>query len=218
LHAHEAGGDRRKLDSDLGELYGVSVKRLNQQVKRNSDRFPADFMFQVTAQEYTALRLQIAASKPGRGGRQQVRQGNAGLQAKRHRLRRGAASSNSKHARITARIRISPRLSEHEAADAATRDEPADCADSGRMATKRSVTASAAEREASLKAVGQLLAGNATEAAALAAPLNYDVARLEDRATGNPLGSYFFCSAGRIAHFNSSTQFNTTTIFVAYIF
>jgi hypothetical protein len=69
LHAHEAGGDRRKLDSDLAELYGVSVKRLNQQVKRNSDRFPADFMFQLTAEECTVLRLQIATSKPGRGGR-----------------------------------------------------------------------------------------------------------------------------------------------------
>jgi hypothetical protein len=62
-------GHKVLLDSDLAELYGVSVKRLNQQVKRNPDRFPADFMFQVTAQEYTALRLQIAASKPGRGGR-----------------------------------------------------------------------------------------------------------------------------------------------------
>ena len=39
------------LDSDLAELYGVPVKRLNQQVKRNRERFPADFMFQLTAKE-----------------------------------------------------------------------------------------------------------------------------------------------------------------------
>lgn len=48
------------LDSDLAELYGVEVKRLNQQVKRNSERFPADFVFRVTADD---LRLQIATSK-----------------------------------------------------------------------------------------------------------------------------------------------------------
>jgi phage regulator Rha-like protein len=57
------------LDSDLAELYGVTVKRLNQQVNRNQERFPADFMFQLTAKEDKALRLQIATSKKGRGGR-----------------------------------------------------------------------------------------------------------------------------------------------------
>ena len=55
------------LDNDLAELYGVSVKRLNEQVKRNRDRFPADFMFQLTTTEYDALRSQHATSK--RGGR-----------------------------------------------------------------------------------------------------------------------------------------------------
>lgn len=57
------------LDNDLAELYGVSVKRLNEQVKRNRDRFPADFMFQLTTKEYEALRSQNATSKDGRGGR-----------------------------------------------------------------------------------------------------------------------------------------------------
>jgi hypothetical protein len=57
------------LDNDLAELYGVTVKRLNQQVKRNGDRFPADFMFQLTAQEQESLRLQNATSKEARGGR-----------------------------------------------------------------------------------------------------------------------------------------------------
>jgi chaperonin cofactor prefoldin len=57
------------LDSDLAALYGVSVKRLNEQVKRNRDRFPPDFMFRLSAKEYKLLRSQFAASKTGRGGR-----------------------------------------------------------------------------------------------------------------------------------------------------
>lgn len=57
------------LDTDLAELYGVPVKRLNEQVKRNRERFPADFMFQLTAKEAEDLRSQSATSKPQRGGR-----------------------------------------------------------------------------------------------------------------------------------------------------
>jgi phage regulator Rha-like protein len=57
------------LDSDLAELYGVPVKRLNQQVKRNQERFPADFVFQLTAKEHEILRLQFATSKDSHGGR-----------------------------------------------------------------------------------------------------------------------------------------------------
>ena len=57
------------LDSDLAQLYGVPVKRLNQQVKRNAERFPSDFMFQLTAKEQEVLRLHFATSKAGRGGR-----------------------------------------------------------------------------------------------------------------------------------------------------
>jgi phage regulator Rha-like protein len=52
------------LDSDLAELYGVTVKRLNQQVKRNVERFPGDFVFRVEEKD---LRLQIATSKTGSG-------------------------------------------------------------------------------------------------------------------------------------------------------
>ena len=44
-------GHKVTLDSDLAELYQVSTKRLNEQVKRNKDRFPADFMFKLTAKE-----------------------------------------------------------------------------------------------------------------------------------------------------------------------
>jgi ORF6N domain len=57
------------LDTDLAELYGVPVKRLNEQVKRNRERFPSDFMFQLTAEELESLRSQNATSKAGRGGR-----------------------------------------------------------------------------------------------------------------------------------------------------
>src|SRR6201982_1734570 len=57
------------LDTDLAELYGVPVKRLNEQVKRNQERFPADFMFRLSAEESEFLRSQDATSKTGRGGR-----------------------------------------------------------------------------------------------------------------------------------------------------
>jgi len=57
------------LDADLAELYDVPTKVFNQQVSRNRDRFPADFMFQLTAAEDRALRSQFVTSKTGRGGR-----------------------------------------------------------------------------------------------------------------------------------------------------
>jgi len=57
------------LDRDLADLYGVSTKRLNEQVRRNITRFPSDFMFQLTEDETVGLRSQIATSNGGRGGR-----------------------------------------------------------------------------------------------------------------------------------------------------
>jgi hypothetical protein len=57
------------LDTDLAELYGVPVKRLNEQVKRNQERFPGDFMFRVSTAERESLRSRFATSKTGRGGR-----------------------------------------------------------------------------------------------------------------------------------------------------
>jgi len=63
-------GHRVMLDSDLAKLYGVETKRLNEQVKRNADRFPADFMFKLTAKEFEILKSQNAASKTGSGGKQ----------------------------------------------------------------------------------------------------------------------------------------------------
>lgn len=55
------------LDSDLAELYQVPTGRLNEQVRRNINRFPKDFMFQLTRQESDSLRSQIATLKTGRG-------------------------------------------------------------------------------------------------------------------------------------------------------
>ena len=60
-------GHKVMLDADLAELYQVSTKVLNQAVKRNKDRFPADFMFQLTDVEFTALRSQIVTLDGGRG-------------------------------------------------------------------------------------------------------------------------------------------------------
>ncbi len=75
-------GQKVMLDSDLAELYGVETKLLNRAVKRNIERFPEDFAFQVTSEELAALRCQFgtsngeadlrsqfATSKKGRGGR-----------------------------------------------------------------------------------------------------------------------------------------------------
>jgi len=71
-------GQKVMLDRDLAELYEVETKALNRTVKRNQDRFPDDFMFQLTAQEAKSLRRQngtsnlesqSGAARPGRGGR-----------------------------------------------------------------------------------------------------------------------------------------------------
>lgn len=62
-------GQKVMIDFDLAELYGVSTKRLNQQVTRNKKRFPEDFMFRLTKEEAESLRSQIVISNTGRGGR-----------------------------------------------------------------------------------------------------------------------------------------------------
>lgn len=61
-------GHRVILDADLAKLYGVETRRLNEQVRRNADRFPREFMFQLTNHEVTLLMSQNATSKTGRGG------------------------------------------------------------------------------------------------------------------------------------------------------
>jgi hypothetical protein len=59
---HLIRGQRVMLDSDLAAIYGVTTKRLNEQLRRNRSRFPSDFAFQLTAGELTNLRSQIATS------------------------------------------------------------------------------------------------------------------------------------------------------------
>jgi len=65
-------GVRVILDSELAELYGVQVKRLNEQVKRNATRFPQDFMFQLSPREDKNLRSQFATSRSRHGGRRHL--------------------------------------------------------------------------------------------------------------------------------------------------
>ena len=64
---------RVMLDTDLAKLYGVPTKVLNQAVRRNASRFPADFMFQLTGEEATTLRSQIVTLKTGRGQHRKYR-------------------------------------------------------------------------------------------------------------------------------------------------
>ncbi|MHB8744404.1 MAG: ORF6N domain-containing protein [Sulfuricaulis sp.] len=61
------------LDADLARLYAVTTKRLNEQVKRNIDRFPVDFMFKLTKSEFEPLRSQFATSKSVKDGRGGIR-------------------------------------------------------------------------------------------------------------------------------------------------
>ena len=63
----ELRGMRVMLDYDLAEMYGVETKRLKESVRRNIDRFPSDFMFELTRDEYNSLRSQIASLENGRG-------------------------------------------------------------------------------------------------------------------------------------------------------
>jgi len=61
-------GHRVLLDADLAALYGVTTRRLNEQVRRNCERFPEDFVFQLSQDGHEALRSQFATSNAGRGG------------------------------------------------------------------------------------------------------------------------------------------------------
>ena len=68
LHVFELRGQHVILDSDLARLFDVESKRLNEQTKRNPEKFEG-FAFQVTAEEFESLRSQNATSNAGRGGR-----------------------------------------------------------------------------------------------------------------------------------------------------
>ena len=65
-------GQRVMLDSDLAAIYETSTMRLNEQFRRNRKRFPKDFAFQLTREEFTRLISQFAISKKGRGGRRKL--------------------------------------------------------------------------------------------------------------------------------------------------
>ena len=62
-------GEKVIIDADLARLHGVETRRLNEQVRRNIDKFPTDFMFQLTKEEFSNLKSQIATSSSGWGGR-----------------------------------------------------------------------------------------------------------------------------------------------------
>ncbi|MBL4734101.1 MAG: ORF6N domain-containing protein [Flavobacteriales bacterium] len=65
---YEIRGKKVMLDRDLAELYGVKTKRLKEQVRRNLERFPERYMFELTIEELNTLRSQFATSKKRRGG------------------------------------------------------------------------------------------------------------------------------------------------------
>jgi hypothetical protein len=69
---HLIRGQRVMLDSNLAAIYGTSTMRLNEQFRRNRQRFPKDFAFRLTSAEFKRLISQIAISKKGRGGRRKL--------------------------------------------------------------------------------------------------------------------------------------------------
>jgi hypothetical protein len=73
-HIYVVRGVKVMLDADLAALYGVPTRRLNEQVRRNSRRFPGDFLFELTPQEVANLKSQIATSSSdaGHGGRRKA--------------------------------------------------------------------------------------------------------------------------------------------------
>src|SRR5580700_8595715 len=112
-------GPKVMLDRDLADLYCVTTRRLNEQVRRNIKRFPSDFMFQLTTHEDEVLRSQIATSNTGRGGRRYVQlvfteQGIAMLSSVLKSER--AIQVNIAIMRVFVRLRGVPRTSKNLAA------------------------------------------------------------------------------------------------------
>jgi phage regulator Rha-like protein len=69
---YEIRGQKVMFDNDLAELYEIETKALNRAVKRNIERFPDFFMFQLTEEEFNSLRCQIGTSNDGKGGRRYI--------------------------------------------------------------------------------------------------------------------------------------------------
>ena len=74
---HAVRGEHILFDADLASRYGVSTKALNQAVKRNRERFPPDFMFRLTAEEWSVLRSQSVTASTGGGNRSQIVTGSS---------------------------------------------------------------------------------------------------------------------------------------------
>src|SRR6266481_1802768 len=105
-------GQKVMLDTDLAELYRVPTKSLNLAVKRNADRFPEDFTFQLTDDEVVGLRFHFETSKRGRGGRRYLPYAFT-EQGRRHAFQRPAefacrASQHRHHAHICPFARDAP--------------------------------------------------------------------------------------------------------------
>lgn len=69
-------GQRVMLDFDLAELYEVETKRINEQVRRNKERFPDDFMFRISAKEWQTIRSQIVTASENEDNRSQIATGS----------------------------------------------------------------------------------------------------------------------------------------------
>jgi hypothetical protein len=95
-------GHKVILDADLAELYGVPTKRLNEQVKRNAERFPADFMFQLTAKEAADLRSQFATSSSHDTGHERETRSNSQPAAGSHGGRRTNPYAFTEHGALMA--------------------------------------------------------------------------------------------------------------------
>jgi ORF6N domain len=95
----ELRGQKVMLDSDLARIYGVTTKRLNEQFRRNRKRFPDDFAFQLTAEESTALRSQIATASAVSSG---LRSQNATLKKGRGRHRKYRPWAFTEHGALQA--------------------------------------------------------------------------------------------------------------------
>jgi hypothetical protein len=90
-------GQKVILDADLAGLYGVQTRRLNEQVKRNADRFPMDLMFQLTAQEWSNLKSQSATSSLQPAQEEKV----GSLRSQNATLNRGEANSSLRSQIVT---------------------------------------------------------------------------------------------------------------------
>ena len=76
---YEIRGQKVMLDRDLAALYGVELKAMNQAVKRNIERFPSDFMFQLTQDEWNILRSQFVTANEGNALRSQIATANENI-------------------------------------------------------------------------------------------------------------------------------------------